>query len=135
ALGAALAHGDADIGGLQSRHVVHKSFWVKPADQSKAKLGPSTVHGIAWGGENRITRVEVSEDGGAKWRDAVLASQNFNFAWRQFQFRWTPSKPGYYTLCCRATDSAGRTQPIEPPWNPSGYLWNAIDRLGILVEA
>jgi hypothetical protein len=25
-------------------------------------------------------------------------------------------------------------QPIVSPWNPSGYLWNAIDRVGIIVE-
>jgi hypothetical protein len=21
-----------------------------------------------------------------------------------------------------------------PPWNPSGYLWNGIDRVGVTVE-
>ena len=35
----------------------------------------------------------------------------------------------------RATDSAGRVQPIVAPWNPSGYLFNAIDRAGVIVEA
>jgi hypothetical protein len=35
----------------------------------------------------------------------------------------------------RATDTAGRVQPIVSQWNPSGYLWNAIDRVGIIVEA
>ena len=47
---------------------------------------------------------------------------------------WTPHEPGYYTIMSRATDTAGRVQPIVPPWNPSGYLWNGIDRVGVTVE-
>ena len=31
-------------------------------------------------------------------------------------------------------DGAGTEQPILPPWNPSGYLWNGIDRIGVTVE-
>ena len=34
-----------------------------------------------------------------------------------------------------ATDTAGRVQPFVPAWNPSGYLWNGIDRIGVTVEA
>ena len=34
----------------------------------------------------------------------------------------------------RATDSAGRVQPFVPSWNPSGYLWNGVDRVGVTVE-
>ncbi len=29
----------------------------------------------------------------------------------------------------------GRVQPFVPAWNPSGYLWNGIDRIGVTVEA
>ena len=47
---------------------------------------------------------------------------------------WKPAEPGYYTILSRATDSAGNVQPIVSAWNPSGYLWNAIDRIGVLVE-
>lgn len=111
-----------------------KSFFTRPADQSKVKAGPLSVQGFAWAGEHRVTRVEVSIDGGAKWQDAKLGTQNVPFCWRTFQFSFTPAKPGYYVLCSRATDSSGRVQPIEAPWNPSGYLWNSIDRIGVTVE-
>jgi len=112
-----------------------KSFFAKPGDQSKVKMGPVELQGLAWAGEHRVTRVEVSTDNGATWRDAKLGKENFHFAWRMFTFDWKPTKKGHYVLCSRATDSAGRVQPIEPPWNPSGYLWNAIDRVGVTVEA
>jgi hypothetical protein len=47
---------------------------------------------------------------------------------------WTPPQRGYYTILSRATDSAGRVQPMVAEWNPSGYLYNAIDRIGVTVE-
>ncbi|MCS7024033.1 MAG: sulfite oxidase [Bryobacteraceae bacterium] len=112
-----------------------KSFFTKPAREAKFKLGPVLLQGVAWAGEHRVLRVEVSVDGGASWRQARLSPQNLPFAWRLWSFEWTPRAPGYYLACVRATDSAGRTQPIEAPWNPSGYLWNSIERIGLLVEA
>jgi DMSO/TMAO reductase YedYZ molybdopterin-dependent catalytic subunit len=112
-----------------------KSFFAKPADQSKVALG-STVNltGPAWAGEHKVTRVEVSTDSGITWKPAALSRQDFQFSWRIWTFDWKPNRPGYHTLCCRATDSSGRMQPIEAVWNPSGYLWNAVDRIGINVE-
>jgi len=113
-----------------------KSFFAKPSGETKHKLGtPVSLAGVAWGGENRITRVEVSVDAGATWQNAAVSKQDFPFAWRLWNFDFKPTRPGYYTLCCRATDSAGRTQPIEAQWNPSGYLYNAIERIAVLVEA
>jgi len=111
-----------------------KSFFARPASGSRHKLGAITLSGAAWAGENRIVRVDVSSDGGATWRPASLSRQDYRFAWRTWQFEWKPARPGYYTLCCRALDSAGRTQPLEAAWNPSGYLYNAVERVGVTVE-
>jgi len=33
----------------------------------------------------------------------------------------------------RATDASGRVQPEAGFWNPSGYLWNGIDRVKVNV--
>jgi sulfite oxidase len=111
-----------------------KSTITAPEDQSKAPLGPIVVRGFAWAGENAIERVDVSTDGGSRWREAKLTGPKLPFAWRLWQLDWQPADPGYYTILSRATDSAGRVQPIVATWNPSGYLWNAIDRVGITVE-
>jgi sulfite oxidase len=111
-----------------------KSCITAPEDQSKAPLGAITVRGFAWAGEQAIERVEVSTDGGSRWRDAQLSNPKLPFAWRLWQVEWRPSDPGYYTILSRATDSTGRVQPIVAAWNPSGYLYNAIDRVGITVE-
>jgi DMSO/TMAO reductase YedYZ molybdopterin-dependent catalytic subunit len=111
-----------------------KSTLTSPEDQSKVALGPMVIRGFAWAGENAIERVEVSTDGGAKWQNAQLSAQKLPFAWRLFNLNWTPKEPGYYTILSRATDTAGRVQPFVPAWNPSGYLWNGIDKVGVTVE-
>ena len=111
-----------------------KSFITGPADQARLPLAPTVLCGIAWAGEERITRVEVSSDGGRRWSDAELAQQDLPFAWRLWKIRWVPTQPGYFTVMSRATDSARRVQPIVPTWNPSGYLYNAIDQIGVLVS-
>jgi sulfite oxidase len=116
-----------------------KSIFARPAAgtpdaPARLRLARLALSGVAWAGEHRVTRVEVSTDGGARWSAAALGKEDYPFAWRLWDFSWTPPAPGYYTLCVRAADSAGRTQPIEAAWNPSGYLWNSIERIGVLVE-
>jgi DMSO/TMAO reductase YedYZ molybdopterin-dependent catalytic subunit len=111
-----------------------KSSLTAPEDGAKIGMGAFTIKGFAWAGENAIERVEVSTDGGSKWQAAQLSKEKLPFAWRLFNLSWTPPQPGYYTIMSRATDTAGRVQPIVPAWNPSGYLWNGIDRVGVTVE-
>jgi hypothetical protein len=96
-------------------------------------VGPNVVRGFAWAGEEAIERVEISVDGGSHWIDASLSPRKFRYAWRLFEHHFW-AEPGYYTILSRATDSAGRLQPVVATWNPSGYLWNAIDRVGVKVE-
>lgn len=106
------------------------------APQDSAEIGPRTqmIQGVAWTGEGRrVTVVEVSADGGASWIPAQLIGEPLPYAWRQWQIAWQPPGPGAYVLRCRATDSAGHVQPVEPPWNPGGYLWNGVDRVSVQV--
>lgn len=112
-----------------------KSTITAPEDQARVAMGAMTVRGFAWAGENAIDRVDVSTDGGSRWQPAELTGAKLPFAWRLWRVEWKPPQPGYYSILSRATDSAGRVQPIVSAWNPSGYLWNAIDRVGVLVEA
>ena len=122
----------ADLAVIEGMPV--KSYITTPSDSEKVKLGPVTLRGIAWAGEERVVRVEVSTDAGRHWTDAQLSSQDLPFAWRLWSLSWTPRQEGYHIILSRATDSAGHVQPIVATWNPSGYLYNAIDRVGIVVE-
>ena len=48
---------------------------------------------------------------------------------------FTATTPEARTILSRATDAKGQAQPVVPPWNPSGYLWNAPDTIRIEVKA
>jgi DMSO/TMAO reductase YedYZ molybdopterin-dependent catalytic subunit len=111
-----------------------KSYITGPSDGDKISMPATTLRGMAWAGEEHVVKVDVSTDGGSTWREAPLSSQNLPFTWRLWSIEWRPPQPGYYTVMSRATDSAGRVQPFVAPWNPSGYLYNAIDRIGLIVE-
>lgn len=93
------------------------------------KGGPVVVEGFAWAGENDVTKVECSIDGGKTWNTAGLGAETAPFAWRGFRYEWKEDRPAERVLVSRATDNAGRVQPGAPQWNPSGYLYNALDPL------
>jgi sulfane dehydrogenase subunit SoxC len=97
--------------------------------------GPCTLEGRAWSGAAGIAHVEVSADGGQTWDDAALGEAPGPHAWRAWSFEWTPAAEGDYELCCRATDTAGNTQPDEPQWNVGGYANNALQRVAVTVTA
>jgi sulfane dehydrogenase subunit SoxC len=82
----------------------------------------------------QIERVEVSTDGGASFDAAVLDPPQGPHAWRGWSFDWD-AEPGEHELCSRATDRAGNTQPLEPPWNLKGFANNAVARVKVLVAA
>jgi DMSO/TMAO reductase YedYZ molybdopterin-dependent catalytic subunit len=109
-----------------------KSVISGPLDGSNLKSGKLTVHGAAWAGEANIVKVEISTDGGSTWNPARLGQEQSRFAWRLWSYSWN-AKRGDFTIHSRATDSQGRVQPAEAAWNPSGYLYNAIDEVKIHV--
>jgi DMSO/TMAO reductase YedYZ molybdopterin-dependent catalytic subunit len=94
-----------------------------------------SVSGAAWAGERTIRKVEISTDGGRRWHAADLGSEHSKYAWRLWTYNWKPATPGQYILQARATDDRGSIQPVQPSWNPSGYLWNGIDKVRLTVKA
>ena len=91
------------------------------------------VHGAAWTSDAEITRVELSTDRGSTWNEATLIGEAKPNAWRLWEFDWkTPVKPGKQTLVARATDSKGRTQPVERDPDRGTYMINHL--LAITVE-
>ena len=72
-----------------------KSVIAWPLDGSRVVVGkPLTIGGVAWSGDaGPVTQVEVSIDGGRKWEPAALRrDQRTEFGWRQWDYRWTPSR-------------------------------------------
>jgi hypothetical protein len=109
-----------------------KSVISGPLDGAAIKAGKVGLHGAAWAGEADVVKVDVSTDGGTSWNSAKLGHEQAHYAWRLWNYEWK-AKAGDYTILSRATDSQGRIQPAAPVWNPSGYLYNAVDQVKMHV--
>ncbi len=90
------------------------------------------VRGIAFDDGHGISNVVVSPDEGASWVDATLGEDLGKYAFRPWTAHLTlPAGP--HRLLVRATNLAGQSQPLEPLWNPSGYMRNVVE--GVNVRA
>jgi len=87
------------------------SLIVSPGDGDTVVRGDDVaIAGWAWSAWP-VARVEVSVDGGARWRDASLEARREGHAWQRFAVDWRAESPGEHRIQCRATDARGRTQP------------------------
>lgn len=79
---------------------------------SNIEAKPTYITGVAFAGDRRIQRVEVSTDGGQTWGEASLRTPLSEFAWAQWTFPWKPAA-GTYDIKVRATDGTGQVQTAE----------------------
>lgn len=78
------------------------------------------IRGLAWSGRGRITRVDVSTDGGRKWTQAELQGPIFPKSTVRFRhlFEWNG---GDTLIMSRATDETGYVQPtVQQLWEARG---------------
>ena len=77
-----------------------------------------------------LAKVELSIDGGRSWQAAQLGLLPDTFAWRRFSATLAPPRAGAIEIIARASDTGGRSQPLESaPWNPKGYCNNTVHRV------
>ncbi|MCX7931823.1 MAG: sulfite dehydrogenase, partial [Rhodovarius sp.] len=69
------------------------------------------IQGLAWSGAGRITRVDVSVDGGDNWRTATLQEPVLPMALTRFRIPWEWREGQTAFLQSRAMDETGRVQP------------------------
>jgi sulfane dehydrogenase subunit SoxC len=90
-----------------------KSIITSPsAPRALERHGWYAVTGLAWSGRGRVTRVEVSTDGGGSWGDAELMGEPKPKAAIGFQYMldWRGDE---HVLLSRATDETGYVQPTR----------------------
>jgi DMSO/TMAO reductase YedYZ molybdopterin-dependent catalytic subunit len=112
-----------------------KSLVSFPRSGAQLAIGDAfEVRGHAWAGDLAVERVDVSIDFGQTWRAARLQKPANRLAWQRWRADVRFPERGYYEIWARATDSAGRAQPmVLPGWNPRGYLNNAAHRIAVEV--
>ena len=77
-----------------------------------------------------LTFLNLSTDGGQNWIPAKLGRDLGKYSFRE----WTLAaslKAGASEIKVRATSNGGDTQPLEPRWNPAGYLRNVVETVRV----
>jgi sulfane dehydrogenase subunit SoxC len=113
--------------------------WPTPAIGAMPARGPWEIRGIAWSGLGRITKVEVSTDGGSTWAAARLDEPVLPIAHTRFRFPWTWNGDEV-TLQSRATDESGFVQPsredlVKVRGDDSIYHYNGIQSWRIAASS
>ena len=110
-----------------------RSFITNLADGAKLKAGAaSVVRGIAFDGGHGIKEVALSSDGGKTWKPTQLGRDLGKYSFRPWQS--TIKLPaGAAALMVRATGRTGEIQPMEPRWNPAGYMRNVVETVHVEV--
>lgn len=91
------------------REVDVSSKWFTPGDGAEMAAGDVELSGRAWS-STEVVGVEVSVDGGP-WEAAVLEAPGSGPTWQRFALT-RELAPGAHRIRCRASDLAGRVQPL-----------------------
>ena len=112
------------------KQVIKSAFELDRGAQVPA--GRTTVlRGRSWSAGGAIRHVDVSTDGGRRWRRARPYGPGA--AWQRWELDWRPPAAGSYELLARATDVRGNTQPDVAQYNTLGYLFDAVVRHPVIA--
>jgi DMSO/TMAO reductase YedYZ molybdopterin-dependent catalytic subunit len=109
-----------------------RSFITSLTDGDRVEAGQRlTVRGIAFDGGYGIAGVRFSDDGGQTWREATLGRDLGKYAFREWTIPFAAMRAGTYELKACAFNRIGQSQPIEPLWNPPGYMRNVVETVRV----
>lgn len=109
-----------------------RSFITSHVDGAKlAAKQPALIKGIAFDGGSGIREVLFSGDAGKTWQSAELGRDLGRYSFREWTLSYTPAQPGEAQWKCRAFNRLGESQPMEPLWNPAGYMRNVVETVKI----
>jgi sulfite dehydrogenase (cytochrome) subunit A len=112
-----------------------RSFITSLADGAKLHSGEQlTVRGIAFDGGYGMKEVLFSANGGRDWREAELGKDLGKYSFREWTIPFAPKQAGDLELKVKATNRIGQSQPMEPLWNPSGYMRNVVETVKVSVS-
>lgn len=111
-----------------------RSFITSHLDGAEMRRGEEVeLKGIAFDGGHGIREVAVSDDDGRSWRSAELGDDLGRYSFRGWRLGFKPPREGALALKVRATNILGQSQPMEPLWNPAGYMRNVVETVHINV--
>jgi DMSO/TMAO reductase YedYZ molybdopterin-dependent catalytic subunit len=110
-----------------------RSAWELPWGAGLDAGRDQVLTGRSWSGAAPIRKVVVSVDGGATWSKATIDQKAEQQGWTQWSYAWKKPPAGSYVLMARATDEAGRVQPLVTPFNDNGYFFDAVVKHPVTV--
>ena len=129
--------GFIEPGGHPTKTIPIKKFNVrsfitnlKNGDEVKAKQN-FTFNGIAFDGGYGIKEVLVSIDGGKAWQGVQLGPDLGKYSFREWKASGVILAPGLHDLKVRAVNRIGESQPLDPLWNPQGYMRNVVETVRV----
>ena len=109
-----------------------RSFITSVAEGGTLPAGRETVvRGIAFDSGQGLREVTFSGDGGRTWRAATLGADLGKCSFREWKIGFTPPAKGPLGLMARALNRLGESQPLDPLWNPAGYMRNVVERVNV----
>ena len=109
-----------------------RSFITSLVDGDKVAVGkPLKLRGITFDGGYGVNEVVVSTDGGKTWRETALGRDHGKYSFREWTTTFTPDRAGEIELKVRASNRIGQTQPLDPLWNPAGYMRNVVETVRV----
>jgi len=131
---ASIKPGEAGVKMVPINRMVPRSFVTNIASGAKVDAAaPTTMRGIAFGGDCGVASVDFSIDRGQRWHQTQLGTDEGKYGFRQWQAKLTLPAPGAYGLLTRCTNSNGVAQPDTPNWNPAGFMRNAIESVNVIA--
>ncbi len=135
-IGACVAPGTAAKSTRPISRLNVRSFITSHTDGATLAAGRETLlRGIAFDGGAGIAEVVISADGGRTWRAAQLGKDLGNYSFREWTAAFTPPAAGALELKVKATNRLGESQPLNPLWNPPGYMRNVVETVKVSVAA
>jgi molybdenum-dependent oxidoreductase-like protein len=108
---------------------------IRPAAGAELGIGTNRLFGVAWAGDEAVSQVEVSTDGGQTWDTADLLGPSTPYCWTLWEFLWEVAQPGDYTILTRAVSQSGRVQPTQHDPLNGGYLIHHSRPIPVHVQA
>ena len=111
-----------------------RSFVTSHADGAKVAAGRDdrSARHCVWRRRSGRRRVLVSADAGRSWQQARLGEDAGRYSFREWRLGVT-LPAGRHAIRVRAVTAGGETQPLEPLWQPAGYMRNVVET--VQVEA
>ncbi len=119
--------------GWQAQRVHTMSRIDVPAKDGRVR-GSVEISGVAFAGDRGISKVEVSTDGGRRWREAAIDYHPSKLTWAHWSLQWDAPRSGTHDLVVRATDGDGEPQTAEEDNSvPDGAT--GLHRVAVRAEA